>query len=183
MLEFDEKKHIISNIKFISSPNHDDRPSGIEIDSVIIHCISLPEGKYNNLNVENLFQNKLDYTQDDSFQDLKSLRVSSHLYIKRDGSIIQFVPFDKRAWHAGKSSYKTRESFNDFSIGIEIEGTVNSHFENNQYKALKDVISLLMTCYPNITRENILGHSDIAPDRKTDPGSFFDWQKIKEVSK
>ena len=105
------------------------------------------------------------------------------MYIKRDGSIIQFVPFDKRAWHAGKSSYKTRESFNDFSIGIEIEGTINSHFENNQYKALKDVISLLMTCYPNITRENILGHSDIAPNRKADPGSFFDWQKLKEISK
>ncbi len=179
MLEIDKKTHKLANVEFIESPNYDDRPSSIDIDTIIIHCISLPEGSFNNQNVQNLFLNKLDITNHESFSGLIDLKVSSHLFIKRDGSIVQFVPFDKRAWHAGKSSYEGRGNFNDFSIGIEVEGTVKSDYESKQYDSLKNVIVSLKTCYPNIIEDRILGHSDISPDRKTDPGPLFDWTKLK----
>ena len=179
MLQIDKKTSKISDIDFVTSPNFDDRPKSASIDTIIIHCISLPEGEYNNNNVINFFQNKLDFSMDDSFKSLENLKVSPHLFIRRNGQIIQMVPFNKRAWHAGKSSYNGRCNFNDFSIGIELEGTINTKYSNDQYQSLNDVIFSLKTLYTDIINDNILGHSDIAPDRKTDPGEFFDWTKIK----
>ena len=120
-----KNKYILENANFIESHNCEDRPDHSIIDSIIIHCISLPENEYNNNNVINLFTNKLDINLHDSFKELKNTKVSSHLFIKRHGELIQFVPLDKKAWHAGKSEYMNRENFNDFSIGIEMEGSVN----------------------------------------------------------
>jgi len=172
-------KYILENANYIQSQNCEDRPGHSIIDSIIIHCISLPENEYNNNNVINLFTNKLDINLHDSFKELKNTKVSSHLFIKRHGELIQFVPLDKKAWHAGKSEYMNRENFNDFSIGIEIEGSVNDSYTDDQYLTLKNTINELKKLFPSIRDSNILGHSDIAPGRKTDPGKYFLWDKIK----
>ena len=174
-----KNKYILENANFIESHNCEDRPDHSIIDSIIIHCISLPENEYDNNNVINLFTNKLDINLHDSFKELKNTKVSSHLFIKRHGELIQFVPLDKKAWHAGKSEYMNRENFNDFSIGIEIEGSVNDSYTDDQYLTLKNTINELKKLFPSIRDSNILGHSDIAPGRKTDPGKYFLWDKIK----
>ena len=126
-----------------------------------------------------MFTNKLDINLHDSFKELKNTKVSSHLFIKRHGELIQFVPLDKKAWHAGKSEYMNRENFNDFSIGIEMEGSINDSYTDEQYLTLKNTINELKKLFPSIRDSNILGHSDIAPGRKTDPGKYFLWDKIK----
>ena len=174
-----KNKYILENANYIESHNCEDRPDHSIIDSIIIHCISLPENEYNNNNVINLFTNKLDINLHDSFKELKNTKVSSHLFIKRHGELIQFVPLDKKAWHAGKSEYMNRENFNDFSIGIEMEGSVNDSYTDEQYLTLKNTINELKKLFPSIRDSNILGHSDIAPGRKTDPGKYFLWDKIK----
>ena len=174
-----KNKYILENANYIESHNCEDRPDHSIIDSIIIHCISLPENEYNNNNVINLFTNKLDINLHDSFKELKNTKVSSHLFIKRHGELIQFVPLDKKAWHAGKSEYMNRENFNDFSIGIEMEGSINDSYTDEQYLTLKNTINELKKLFPSIRDSNILGHSDIAPGRKTDPGKYFLWDKIK----
>jgi len=174
-----KNKYILENANFIESHNCEDRPDHSIIDSIIIHCISLPENEYDNNNVINLFTNKLDINLHDSFKELKNTKVSSHLFIKRHGELIQFVPLDKKAWHAGKSEYMNRENFNDFSIGIEMEGSVNDSYTDQQYLMLKNTINELKKLFPSIQDSNILGLSDIAPGRKTDPGKYFLWDKIK----
>ena len=174
-----KNKYILENANYIESHNCEDRPDHSIIDSIIIHCISLPETEYNNNNVINLFTNNLDINLHDSFKELKNTKVSSHLFIKRHGELIQFVPLDNKAWHAGKSEYMNRENFNDFSIGIEMEGSVNDSYTDEQYLTLKNTINELKKLFPSIQDSNILGHSDIAPGRKTDPGKYFLWDKIK----
>ena len=169
--------HQLSNITFLPSPNFDNRPSD-EISLVVIHAISLPLGNYDTSLIKDLFTNNLKIDLHPSFQDLKDLRVSSHLLITRLGEIIQFVPFNLRAWHAGISSYAGRENCNDFSIGIELEGCDYEIFTTEQYHALNKILRTLADEYA-ITRENIVGHSDVAPGRKTDPGPFFMWDKIQ----
>ena len=169
--------HQLSNITFVPSPNFDSRPSD-EISLVVIHAISLPLGNYDTSLIRDLFTNNLKIDLHPSFQDLKDLRVSSHLLITRIGEIIQFVPFNLRAWHAGISSYEGRENCNDFSIGIELEGCDHEIFTAEQYHALNQILRTLADEYA-ITRGNIVGHSDIAPGRKTDPGPFFMWDKIQ----
>ena len=171
-------KYILNDCEYIQSNNFDERNHNILIDTIILHCISLPESNYDNDNVIEFFTNRLDYDKHASFEDLRDLKVSSHIFIRRSGQIIQFVPFNKRAWHAGKSSYKGRSNFNDFSIGIELEGSVNDSFTDEQYSKLKNCILLLKELFPSIKDSNILGHSDIAPGRKTDPGSNFIWERI-----
>ena len=160
------------------SPNYDVR-SNEEIDLIVIHSISLPPGIFGNTFVEDFFQNKLDHSKDKYFQEIKDLKVSSHFLIKREGEITQFVSILDRAWHAGVSSFEGREDCNDYSVGIELEGTENSEYEKLQYLTLIKLIHALMNEYPTITRESILGHSDIAPDRKKDPGIKFDWEFLK----
>lgn len=175
------KKHRLTNTTFLSSPNFNDRPNASIIDMIVIHSISLPHGKYRNNNVENLFLNKLDQHAHTSFKELQGLKVSSHIYIKRSGKIIQFVPFNYRAWHAGESSFEGKENCNNNSIGIELEGTDNTAFDLRQYDSLIKLIQLLVSTYPEISMNRIIGHSDIAPDRKTDPGPFFDWGILKDI--
>ena len=171
-------KFILNDCNYIKSNNFDERDNKVLIDTIILHCISLPEGIYDNDNVIEFFTNKLDYNKHPSFDDLRDLKVSSHLFIRRSGEIIQFVPFNRRAWHAGKSYYKGRSNYNDFSIGIELEGSVQDSYTNEQYNKLKNCILLLKELFPSIQDNNILGHSDIAPGRKTDPGLNFSWERI-----
>ena len=157
------------------STNSSERYDDIEL--IVIHCISLPEGEYNNNHPKDLFLNKLDLSIHPSFETLKNLKVSSHLLINRDGSFQQFVPFDKCAWHAGQSSFEGKEDCNKFSIGIELEGTVNESFTDKQYTILNEIIGLLRREYPV---KNIVGHSEIAVGRKKDPGPYFEWKRIND---
>ena len=161
MLKINTKLHLIEDISYLPSDNYDLRPDNIDIDTIIIHCISLPEGAYDNENVSDLFTNKLDIAKDKTFLSLKGLRVSSHLFIRRNGVLSQFVPFNMRAWHAGVSQYKGRENYNDFSIGIELEGTSSSIFTEEQYSKLREVIKIMKTCYPKIVENNIIGHNKV----------------------
>ena len=171
------KNHLIKDIAFLESPNFNDRPDPNNISLIVIHSISLPSKNYNNDHVESFFLNNLDVSKNESFKEISDLKVSSHLYIKRSGQIIQFVPFNKRAWHAGISNYEGKENCNDFSIGIELEGCDNDIYEEEQYKSLIQVTKALIEEYDLICKERITGHSDIAPDRKTDPGKYFEWNK------
>jgi len=150
------------------------------VDLVVVHNISLPPGEFGGPWVENLFLNRLDPTAHRFFREIAGLRVSAHLLIRRDGEITQFVPFLMRAWHAGVSRFQGRERCNDFSIGIELEGTDLEAYTPVQYEALGQSVALLMELYPKITAERIVGHSDIAPGRKTDPGPAFDWHRFRD---
>lgn len=154
----------------------DERPSSEEISLLVIHNISLPAGEFDTPFVDDLFMGNIDCHAHPSFSDLQGLRVSAHCFIKRTGEIVQYVPFSKRAWHAGKSEFLGRERCNDFSVGIELEGTDTSGYTQMQYNALQSLTKLLMNNYPAITKARIVGHCDIAPGRKTDPGESFDWQ-------
>lgn len=164
------------------SPNKDTRPENTAIDLIVIHSISLPPEQYGGDAIEQFFQNELDKTQHPYFEEIHTLEVSSHILIKRTGEIVQFVPFNERAWHAGQSNYRGRECCNDFSIGIELEGSDTDQFEEAQYQQLTRLITALQEAYPSIS-DNITGHSDIAPGRKTDPGTGFDWEKLNNVLK
>ncbi|WXU00160.1 MAG: 1,6-anhydro-N-acetylmuramyl-L-alanine amidase AmpD [Catillopecten margaritatus gill symbiont] len=161
-------------IKQTPSPNYNKRPNG-EISLIVIHNISLPPNEFDNDYIEQFFTNQLDFDKHPYFQTLMGVEVSAHLLIKRDGSVIQFVPFEKRAWHAGRSEFNGRENCNDFSIGIELEGGDEIKYTDQQYQALNEHIKTLKSHYP-IT--DVVGHSDIAPGRKTDPGASFDWSRI-----
>jgi len=169
------ENNLIVGAEIELSPNSSERYDDIEL--IVIHCISLPEGEYNNNHPKDLFLNKLDFSIHPSFETLKNLKVSSHLLINRDGSFQQFVPFNKCAWHAGKSSFEGKEDCNKFSIGIELEGTVNESFTDKQYTILNEIIGLLKKEYPV---KNIVGHSEIAEGRKKDPGPYFEWERIND---
>jgi AmpD protein len=160
------------------SPNFDVRPEPTAIDLLVIHNISLPPGQFGGPFIADLFINRLDYEAHPYFDQLRPLRVSSHFLIRRDGSIVQFVSANDRAWHAGVSSFCGRERCNDFSIGIEMEGTDSVPFEPAQYVALAKVTLALQSRYP---LKSVTGHEHIAPGRKTDPGPFFDWACYAEV--
>ena len=162
----------------IPSPNFDDRPNPDDISLIVIHCISLPPGEFGTGCINQLFCNELDPDGHPYFKEIHQLNVSSHLVISRTGEINQFVPFDKRAWHAGQSCYQGRERCNDFSIGIELEGTETVAYTQAQYQQLANIIKVLLNTYPALSTERITGHSNIAPGRKTDPGESFDWQKF-----
>jgi len=166
---------LLSNATFIKSPFYNQRPMETEVSLLVIHCISLPEGVYGTEHIKNLFSGCLDCSAHPSFADLKGLEVSAHCVIRRDGSIEQYVPFNKRAWHAGVSSFEGVEACNDYSIGIELEGTDHTPYTELQYQALAEVTRHIQQRYPLVTNQRIAAHSDIAPGRKTDPGSEFDW--------
>ena len=140
------KNNLIAEAEVELSPNSSDRHD--EIDLIVLHCISLPEGQYGNNYPKDLFLNKLDFKKHSSFESLRDLRVSSHLLINRDGSLVQFVPFNKCAWHAGQSSFEGRDDCNKFSIGIELEGTIKENFTDQQYAILNEIVSLLKREYP-----------------------------------
>jgi AmpD protein len=159
----------------IASPNFDDRPDGEAISLVVVHAISLPPGQFGGDAIVRLFTNTLAAAAHPYFAAISSQRVSAHFLIRRDGALIQFVSCDRRAWHAGQSSWKGRERCNDFSIGVELEGCDELPFETAQYVRLVDLIESLRTRYPI---DAVIGHSDVAPGRKTDPGPCFDWQRL-----
>jgi len=177
------KNHLLEGVNFLSSPNYNDRPVDIKISLIVIHSISLPPTIFGNDYVENFFLNNLPETKIKYLNDIKDMRVSSHIYIKRSGDIIQFVPFNKRAWHAGKSSFENKEDCNDYSIGIELEGCEDIAFENIQYIKLSEIINCLIDNYENLNVDRIVSHSDIAPGRKVDPGPLFDWKRLKTMIK
>ena len=174
------KQHWLSTAQHISSPNFDDRTDSNDISLVVIHCISLPAGEFGNIYINELFCNCLNPNEHLYFKEIYQLKVSAHLLIKRTGDIIQYVPFDKRAWHAGASNYEGRERCNDFSIGIELEGTEFIPYTDAQYAQLNAVLAVLLNTYPKLSRQRITGHSDIAPERKTDPGASFDWSRLTD---
>jgi len=172
---------LINSADYVPSPNFDDRPSGVSINLIVVHGISLPPGEFDGPWISHLFTNKLDPAQDPYFSEICDIKVSSHLLIRRDGEVIQYVPFEKRAWHAGESCFDGQDRCNDYSIGIELEGTDSQPYESIQYEQLLMIVLLLMECYPGITEERITGHADIAPGRKTDPGEAFDWLLFRKL--
>ena len=171
---------IIDVAEFCPSPNFDERPNNAIVNLIVIHAISLPAGFYNTQLIKDLFLNCLDPGKDEFLQSIKNLKVSSHFLITRKGALIQFVPTHKRAWHAGISSYKGKENCNDFSIGIELEGCDEQEFEKEQYHSLSRLINFLSIDL-KINKQNIVGHADIAPGRKTDPGPLFDWTLLQSM--
>jgi len=162
----------------VASPNFDARPPGAAIELIVIHGMSLPPGCYGGPEIDCLFTNTLDPAAHPYFADIAHLRVSSHLLIRRDGELVQYVPFDQRAWHAGQSCYRGRAACNDFSIGIELEGQDDEPYTAQQYRQLAGVVRALVARWPGLTPESIVGHCDISPERKTDPGPAFDWQQL-----
>ncbi|SEG70496.1 1,6-anhydro-N-acetylmuramyl-L-alanine amidase AmpD [Marinobacterium lutimaris] len=176
--DFSIKEHRLTAAEQCLSPNHNERPDG-EISLLVIHNISLPPGEFGGPGIHQLFTNCLNPDDHPYYREIHQLEVSAHLLIDRHGQVTQFVPFDKRAWHAGRSCFDGREACNDFSIGIELEGTDDLPFTDEQYAALTGVTGALMQQYPQINPERICGHSDIAPGRKTDPGPAFDWERYR----
>lgn len=172
--------HWLHGAQRVLSPNCSERPSGTEISLLVIHSISLPPGKFGGPWISDLFCNQLNPDFHPYFAGICQLRVSSHLLIRRDGVVLQYVPFDLKAWHAGKSQFAGREECNEFSIGIELEGTDDQEFTDLQYERLHQLTLLLMEQYPAISSGRIVGHSDIAPGRKTDPGPCFNWARYRQ---
>jgi AmpD protein len=180
-MHIDTQTGLLAEARQQPSPNYDDRPADTAIDLLVIHSISLPEGEFGGPWIDQLFCNELEASGHDEFSKICDLKVSSHILIRRDGEIVQYVPFQHRAWHAGESSFEGCERCNDFSIGIELEGSENQAFEETQYQQLTELTRELMKHYPDITQQRITGHNDIAPGRKTDPGPNFDWGKIRRL--
>jgi len=178
---FTIKDHRLEQARQLSSPNQSERPTDGEVSLLVIHNISLPPGEFGGGHVDELFGNRLDPQCHPYFSEICQLRVSAHLFIDRAGDVTQYVPFDRKAWHAGQSCFNGRENCNEFSIGIELEGTDCTKFTERQYDSLVAITRLLMSQYPAITVERIVGHSDIAPGRKTDPGEHFDWQRLRSA--
>lgn len=162
--------------KWAASPNSDSCQGSVVPSLVVIHAISLPPGSFGGHGVEQLFTNSLNPAEHPYYAQIAGLRVSAHFFIRRDGELIQFVSTDQRAWHAGVSSWRGRQGCNDFSIGIELEGCDTLPFEAVQYERLADLVKVLRERYPI---EEVVGHADIAPGRKTDPGPFFDWEMLR----
>lgn len=177
-MHVDKQSGLIAGIKQLSSPHHDNRPEGVVPELIVVHAISLPPGQYDNDYIDQFFTGTLNHSSHSYFKSLIDLKVSAHCLIKRDGRIVQYVPFSQRAWHAGVSSYQGRGDCNDYSIGIELEGTDETPFEPAQYQVLVDLCNALLRAYPSLSAKHIVGHSDIAPGRKTDPGRCFDWDAL-----
>ena len=177
------KNHILEGVKLSLSSNHDDRPENSEISLIVVHSISLPPTIFGNNYVEEFFLNKLPVTDNSYLNNIRDMKVSSPLHLHRSGEIIQFVPFDKRAWHAGQSSFENIKNCNDYSIGIELEGCEDIVYENIQYIKLSEIINSLLGSYKHLSLNRIVSHSDIAPGRKSDPGPLFDWKRLKTMIK
>lgn len=171
-------QHLLEQARFVASPHCDERPPETPIELIVVHGISLPAGQFGLGYINDLFLGQLDCKADPTFAPLEGLRVSAHVLIRRTGELIQYVPFNQRAWHAGRSCWQGREQCNDFSIGIELEGTDHTPYTDAQYVQLADVVKALRVAYPSIPAHGVTGHEHIAPVRKTDPGPSFDWQRL-----
>ncbi|HSZ07104.1 MAG TPA: 1,6-anhydro-N-acetylmuramyl-L-alanine amidase AmpD [Steroidobacteraceae bacterium] len=176
-LEVDVETGLMRGAVQVPSPNCDARPPGVDAELIVVHGISLPPGEFGGPWIERFFTNSLPRDMHPYFAEIGGLKVSSHLLVARDGSLTQFVKFTDRAWHAGESRYGGRVACNDFSIGVELEGVDTAAYEAAQYDTLGEVVAALCDAYPRLSPDRIVGHSDIAPGRKTDPGPAFDWER------
>lgn len=170
-----------NGVQQIQSPNFDSRPDGSNVELVVIHAISLPPGEFGGGDIDRLFKNCLDPTKHSYFEAIHELKVSAHLLIERTGILKQFVSTRNRAWHSGDSTFAGRNACNDFSVGIELEGCDDVPFSSEQYAVLTDVLAELCVNYPGVSLAGIVGHCDIAPGRKTDPGPLFDWPMMRTL--
>lgn len=180
-MRVDRAHGILAAARYVPSPNFDARPPDTVISALVIHAISMPPGEFGGADIERLFCNSLDFSCHPFYREIDGITVSAHLLIRRDGEVVQFVPFQARAWHAGASMLDGRARVNDFSIGIEMEGSDHAPFEEAQYRALVEVTRALRAAYPGITPPRIVGHADIAPERKTDPGPYFNWSRYRRA--
>ncbi len=180
-LEVDTSTGLLRGVRRIDSPNFDARPPDSALDLIVVHGISLPPGMFGGPWIDQLFTNALPADAHPYFATVNAMRVSSHLLVRRGGEITQYVKFTDRAWHAGPSHYEGREACNDFSIGIELEGADTLPYEGLQYEALAAIVGALCAAYPGLSAQRIVGHSDIAPGRKTDPGPAFDWARARRL--
>lgn len=178
--QFSVEHGILQGATQLPSPNFNQRPKNAELSLIVIHNISLPPSQFGGGYIQDFFQNQLDSSIHPYFESIKDLQVSAHLVILRTGEVLQFVNFNDRAWHAGRSSYLGHPECNDYSIGIELEGSDDLPFAEVQYQVLADVVHALRQEYPKI-QQHIAGHSDIAPQRKTDPGEYFDWRHFRAL--
>jgi AmpD protein len=179
LLQVDLESGLMRSARQVASPNFDARPPGVEADLIVVHGISLPPGEFGGPWIQRLFTNTLPLDMHPYFAEIGGLRVSSHLLVARDGGLTQFVRFTDRAWHAGQSSHDGRSACNDFSIGVELEGMDTLDYEAAQYDMLAEVVAALCDAYPRLSADRVVGHSDISPGRKTDPGPAFDWQRAR----
>ncbi len=181
VLEVDAENGVMRGVRQIESPNHDARPEGVECDLIVVHGISLPPGTFGGPWIDYLFTNALPKDAHPYFATIGDRKVSSHLLVRRDGEITQYVNFNDRAWHAGQSNYAGRDACNDFSIGVELEGADTTPYADVQYQVLANIVAALCRAYPKLSRQRLVGHSDIAPGRKTDPGPAFDWLRARRL--
>ncbi|MBN1379115.1 MAG: 1,6-anhydro-N-acetylmuramyl-L-alanine amidase AmpD [Gammaproteobacteria bacterium] len=180
-MRIDPKNGLIDSARQVCSPNFDEWPDTCQPELIVIHNISLPPGQFGGAEIDDFFSNALDCTAHPYFAEIAAMQVSAHALIRRDGQLVQYVPLTKRAWHAGRSCYNGRTACNDFSIGIELEGTDEIPYTESQYARLAELIAALLEAYPTLSVDRIVGHCDIAPDRKTDPGASFDWQELRSL--
>lgn len=178
-LQIDASTGLLIGVRQVLSPHFDERPSGTRIDLIVVHGISLPPGEFGGPWIDRLFAGCLPADAHPYFRGIAASRVSAHALVLRTGEIVQYVPFERRAWHAGASQYEGRSSCNDFSIGIELEGTDDRPYTDAQYERLAQLIASLCASYPTLELDRIAGHDEIAPGRKTDPGPAFDWARLR----
>jgi len=178
-LRVDTATGLLTGVRQVLSPHCDARPPQTAPELVVLHGISLPPGQFGGAAIDQLFTGTLPWEAHPYFKSIEGLRASAHVLIRRDGALTQYVPFTERAWHAGVSQYGTRSACNDFSIGIELEGTDELPYTEAQYGALVMLLAALIAAYPSLSAEHLVGHSDIAPGRKTDPGPAFDWPRLR----
>lgn len=181
MFTLETESGLIAEARQVLSPNCDDRPAGCMPNLIVVHGISLPPGSYGGPWIDQLFSNCLDISAHSYFEEIADLCVSAHFLIRRDGELVQYVPVDQRAWHAGESSYAGQPGCNDFSIGIELEGEDETPYQKAQYHCLAALIATLQQTITSLANADIVGHSDISPGRKTDPGEAFDWQALESL--
>jgi len=180
-LDLDPVTGLLGRARQVPSPNCDDRPLGVTADLIVLHGISLPPGEFGGPSIDLLFTNQLPADEHPYFGEVAGLQVSAHVLVRRDGEIVQYVPFQRRAWHAGQSSWAGRARCNDFSIGIELEGTDATPYAPVQYAMAARLIAELCRAYPTLAPGRVVGHSDVAPGRKTDPGIAFDWPLLRAL--
>ncbi|HEX4267131.1 MAG TPA: 1,6-anhydro-N-acetylmuramyl-L-alanine amidase AmpD [Steroidobacteraceae bacterium] len=180
-LQIEPATGLLAGARQVLSPHFDARPQGVAPELIVVHGISLPAGEFGGPWIDRLFAGDLPPGAHPSFRDTAARRVSAHALIRRNGDITQYVPFGMRAWHAGQSQYQGRSTCNDFSIGIELEGTDATPYTDAQYESLAALVRALLATYPTLSAEHITGHSDIAPGRKTDPGPAFEWARLRHL--
>lgn len=180
-LKIEPATGLLAGIRQVLSPFHDARPMGVLPELIVVHGISMPPGEFGGPWIDRLFTGNLPPDAHPFFKETSKLRVSAHALIQRDGTIVQYVPFGQRAWHAGQSHYRGRAGCNDFSIGIELEGTGEVPYTEAQYNQLAALVEVLLATYPSLSIDHIAGHSDIAPGRKTDPGPSFEWERWRSI--